>query len=165
MHYNTIGLCYNMLMKTLLIQQIEGFLEEPDMTAALANVSSCIMQSYDRLNWAGFYYAKNGELILGPFQGKPACTHISFERGVCGETSRTKKPMRVDDVLAHKDHIACDADSRSELCVPVLVNGECVAEIDLDSPVTNRFTEAEEKEMLLAAECIASAWQQHHWPN
>ena len=135
------------------------------MTAALANVSACINLSYDRLNWAGFYLVKNNELILGPFQGKPACTHISFERGVCGETYRSKKAQRIDDVLSHKGHIACDADSRSELCVPVLINGQCVAEIDLDAPVPSRFTETEEAEMTAAAGLIADAWLLHHWPN
>lgn len=152
-------------MKTILLEQIKGFLEEPDMIAALANISSCIMLGYKNLNWSGFYLVKNNELILGPFQGKPACTHISFERGVCGKTYREKQAQRVDDVLAFADHIACDADSRSELCVPIIVNGNCVAEIDLDSFLPNNFTEAEEKEMIQAAELIADAWIKYQWPN
>ncbi|MBO7703216.1 MAG: GAF domain-containing protein [Solobacterium sp.] len=147
----------------LFLEQAASFLEEPDMTAALANLSALINITYDRLNWAGFYYVKNGELVLGPFQGKPACTHIPFERGVCGLTYRMKEAQRVDDVHAVKDHIACDAASRSELCVPVLVNGECVMEIDLDSPECARFDENTEKAMCLLAEAIASAFVTHRW--
>ncbi|NCB32557.1 MAG: GAF domain-containing protein, partial [Erysipelotrichia bacterium] len=110
-----------------------------------------------------FYLVRNSELVLGPFQGKAACTHIPFSRGVCGLAYRTKTAQRIDDVLAIQDHIACDSASRSELCVPVIVNQNVIAEIDLDAPVKNFFTEEMEKEMLLAAEDIASAFQQHHW--
>ena len=138
-------------------------LEETDMIAALANVSACIFTSYENINWAGFYFVKNDELILGPFQGKPACTHIPFTNGVCGKCYRDKAVMRIDDVETFPGHIACDAASRSELCVPVIVNGEVIMEIDIDSPVRNRFTEAEEKEMLAAAEDIASAFSRHSW--
>ena len=137
-------------MNELLIRQIESFIEE-DMIASLSNISACIMMNYDDLNWAGFYLVKNGELLLGPFQGKPACVHIPFDKGVCGKTYREKKTQRVDDVLRIQDHIACDSDSRSELCVPILINEECVAEIDLDSPSFSRFTEKEEKEMIQVA--------------
>lgn len=152
-------------MKTILLEQIKEYLKESDMVASLANISSCIMLNYKNLNWSGFYLVKNKELILGPFQGKPACTHISFEKGVCGKTYREKKAQRVDDVLAIQDHIACDADSRSELCVPILVNKECVAEIDLDSFLPNNFTEEQEKEMIQAAQYISEAWIKYHWPN
>ena len=121
------------------------------------------MQNYDQLNWAGFYFAKNGELVLGPFQGRPACTHIPFDKGVCCACYTSQKPQRIRDVLEFPGHIACDSASRSELCVPILMNGRCIAEIDLDAPVPDRFTEEMEKEMLQAAEDIASAFLQHHW--
>lgn len=150
-------------MKTLLNQQIAALLEEPDMTAALANVSACIYATYENINWAGFYFVKNDELVLGPFQGKPACTHISFNNGVCGKCYRDKAVMRIDDVETFPGHIACDAASRSELCVPVILNDLVIMEIDIDAPVTNRFTETEEKEMLVAAEDIASAFRKHSW--
>ncbi|MBR2669422.1 MAG: GAF domain-containing protein [Solobacterium sp.] len=148
---------------SMINEMIRSLLEEPDMIAALGNVSACINEMYDRLNWAGFYLVKNGELVLGPFQGKTACTHISFQAGVCGACYREKAVQRVDNVLERKDHIACDSASRSELCVPVIVNGECVAEIDLDSPEFCRFTEKEEKEMLQAARDISEAWLKHQW--
>ena len=151
------------MKNTVINQQIQGFLSDPDMIASLANISSVIYYGYSDLNWAGFYFVKVGQLIVGPFQGKPACTPIPFTKGVCGRCYREKAVQRIDDVLAVKDHIACDSASRSELCVPVIVNGEMVMEIDLDSPVASRFDEDFEKEMLKAADDIASAYLQHNW--
>ena len=150
-------------MKTLLTEQIAALLEENDITAALANVSACIAMSYDRLNWAGFYFVKGGELVLGPFQGKPACTHIPFEKGVCGACYRTKETKNVPYVLKLADHIACDSESRSELCVPVIVDDKVIMEIDLDSPCEERFTEKECAEMAEVARNIASAFCKHQW--
>ena len=151
------------MKNTVINQQIQGFLSDPDMIASLANISSVIYYGYSDLNWAGFYFVKGGQLIVGPFQGKPACTPIPLTKGVCGRCYREKAVQRIDDVLAVKDHIACDSASRSELCVPVIVNGEMVMEIDLDSPVASRFDEDFEKEMLKAADDIASAYLQHNW--
>ena len=151
------------MKNTVINQQIQGFLSDPDMIAALANISSVIYYGYSDLNWAGFYFVKGGQLIVGPFQGKPACTPIPFTKGVCGRCYREKAVQRIDDVLAVKDHIACDSASRSELCVPVIINGEMVMEIDLDSPVASRFDDDFEKEMLKAADDIASAYLQHNW--
>ena len=151
------------MKNTVINQQIQGFLSDPDMIASLANISSVIYNGYTDLNWAGFYFVKGGQLIVGPFQGKPACTPIPFTKGVCGRCYREKAVQRIDDVLAVKDHIACDSASRSELCVPVIVNGEMVMEIDLDAPVASRFDDDFEKEMLKAADDIASAYLQHNW--
>ena len=151
------------MKNTVINQQIQGFLSDPDMIASLANISSVIYYGYSDLNWAGFYFVKGGQLIVGPFQGKPACTPIPFTKGVCGRCYRERAVQRIDDVLAVKDHIACDSASRSELCVPVIVNGEMVMEIDLDSPVASRFDEDFEKEMLKAEDDIASAYLQHNW--
>lgn len=143
--------------------QIQAFLDDPDMIAALANISSVIMNGYENLNWAGFYFVKGGQLVVGPFQGKPACTPIPFTKGVCGKCYRDRAVQRIDDVLAIKDHIACDSASRSELCVPVIAEGKMIMEIDLDSPIACRFDDDFEKEMLKAAEDIASAYLKHHW--
>lgn len=151
------------MKNTVINQQIQGFLSDPDMIASLANISSVIYYGYSDLNWAGFYFVKGGQLIVGPFQGKPACTPIPFTKGVCGRCYREKAVQRIDDVLAVKDHIACDSASRSELCVPVIINGGMVMEIDLDSPVASRFDDDFEKEMLKAADDIASAYLQHNW--
>ena len=151
------------MKNTVINSQIQAFLSDPDMIASLANISSVIYNGYTDLNWAGFYFVKGGQLIVGPFQGKPACSPITFTKGVCGRCYREKAVQRIDDVLAVKDHIACDSASRSELCVPVIVNGEMVMEIDLDSPIPSRFDDDFENEMLKAADDIASAFLQHQW--
>ncbi len=143
--------------------QIRGFLTDPDMIASLANISSVIMNGYSDLNWAGFYFVKGEQLIVGPFQGRPACSPIPFSKGVCGKCYRDQQTQKIDDVLAIKDHIACDSASRSELCVPVIVDGKVIMEIDLDSPIKSRFDEDFEKEMLEAAKDISNAYIQHQW--
>ncbi|MDO5108496.1 MAG: GAF domain-containing protein [Erysipelotrichaceae bacterium] len=143
--------------------QIRSFLEEDDMIAALANVSACIAMNYDRLNWAGFYLVRKNELVLGPFQGKTACTRIPFDKGVCGKCYREQTSQRIGDVLSFPGHIACDSASRSELCVPVIVSGRVIGEIDLDSPFPDRFTEDEQAEMEKAAEDIAAAYISKGW--
>lgn len=151
------------MKNTYINDQIRAFLNDEDMIASLANISSVIMHGYDNLNWAGFYFVKKGQLIVGPFQGRPACSPIPFTKGVCGKCYRDQAVQRIDDVLAIADHIACDSASRSELCVPVMVNGEVVMEIDLDAPVPSRFDDDFEKEMLQAAQDISHAFLQHHW--
>ena len=150
-------------MNRYINEQIRSFLEEDDMIAALANVSACINMNYDRLNWAGFYLVRKGELVLGPFQGKTACTRIPFDKGVCGKCYRDMETQLVDDVLSVPGHIACDNASRSELCVPVIAGGKVIAEIDLDSPFPSRFTEDEKTEMEKAAADIAAAYEQKGW--
>ncbi|MXO65660.1 GAF domain-containing protein [Altericroceibacterium endophyticum] len=117
---------------------------EPDSVANMANVAALIWQFLPDLNWAGFYRMVEGELVLGPFCGKPACIRIPIGRGVCGKAVETGVSQRVDDVHAFPGHIACDADSRSELVVPLLNDGACIGVIDLDSPVPSRFTAEDE---------------------
>jgi L-methionine (R)-S-oxide reductase len=112
---------------------------EPDGIANMANIASLLWQYLPDLNWAGFYRMIGGELVLGPFQGKAACIRIPLDKGVCGAAARTATSQLVDDVHAFPGHIACDADSRSELVVPVIRDGKVVAVIDLDSPIPARF--------------------------
>ena len=112
---------------------------EPDPIANMANVSALIGQYLPDLNWAGFYRNLNGELVLGPFQGKAACIRIPFGKGVCGAAASTRQTQLVADVHAFPGHIACDADSRSELVVPILHQGELLGVLDLDSPLPARF--------------------------
>jgi L-methionine (R)-S-oxide reductase len=112
---------------------------EPDGIANMANISALLWQILPNLNWAGFYRMIGGELVLGPFQGKAACIRIPLDKGVCGAAARTASSQLVDDVHAFPGHIACDADSRSELVVPVIRDGNVIAVIDLDSPVVARF--------------------------
>jgi GAF domain-containing protein len=112
---------------------------ESDGIANMANVAALIWQLVPDLNWAGFYRAIGGELVLGPFCGKPACIRIPFGQGVCGKAAASGESQLVGDVRAFSGHIACDADSRSELVVPIKRGGTIIAVIDLDAPRENRF--------------------------
>lgn len=114
--------------------------DEPDGIANMANVSALLMTYLPDLNWAGFYRMVDGELVLGPFQGKAACIRIPLGKGVCGTAAQTSESQRVEDVHAFPGHIACDGDSRSELVVPVTRDGQLIAVIDLDSPKLARFS-------------------------
>lgn len=113
--------------------------DESDAVANMANAAALIWQYLPDLNWAGFYRLVGGELVLGPFQGKPACIRIAMGSGVCGTAAATRATQLVDDVHAFPGHIACDADSRSELVVPVVRDGMLVGVLDLDSPIAARF--------------------------
>lgn len=112
---------------------------EADAIANMANISALLWQFLPDLNWAGFYRMVESELVLGPFQGKAACIRIPLDKGVCGAAARTATTQVVEDVHAFPGHIACDADSRSELVVPVIRAGAVIAVIDLDSPLPSRF--------------------------
>ena len=112
---------------------------EPDGVANMANIAALLWQFLPDLNWSGFYRMVDGELVLGPFQGKAACIRIPLDKGVCGAAARTASSQLVDDVHAFPGHIACDADSRSELVVPVIRDEVVIAVIDLDSPNPSRF--------------------------
>lgn len=115
--------------------------DEPDGIANMANTAALIAEFCPGLNWAGFYRMVDGELVLGPFIGRPACIRIPLERGVCGAAASTGETQLVEDVHAFPGHIACDAASRSELVVPVKRDGAVIAVIDLDSPTAGRFSE------------------------
>jgi GAF domain-containing protein len=116
---------------------------EPDPVANMANVAALVWQFVPRLNWAGFYRMVAGELVLGPFIGRPACIRIALGQGVCGAAARTGETQLVADVNAFPGHIACDSASRSELVVPVARDGMVIAVIDLDSPEPARFERAD----------------------
>jgi L-methionine (R)-S-oxide reductase len=125
-----------------LAQQLTGLLHgEPDPIANAANMSALINELMPDLNWAGFYFMRGGELVLGPFQGKVACVRIAVGRGVCGAAVERKTSMVVPDVHAFPGHIACDSASRSELVVPLIRNGTVLGVLDLDSPHPGRFDE------------------------
>ena len=117
--------------------------DEKDPLALMSNISAFIMSSTRDLNWAGFYLLKDGELVLGPFQGLPACTRLSLDKGVCAKAFNDKKITKVDDVHEFADHIACDSASESELVIPLFRDGRVYGVLDLDSPKKNRFTDLE----------------------
>ena len=119
----------------------------PHRIANLANVSALIFETLEDLNWAGFYLLEGETLVLGPFQGKPACIEIPVSRGVCGAAVREDRSQLVPDVHAFSGHIACDCASRSELVVPLHKDGGVFGVLDLDSPILSRFTEADREGM------------------
>lgn len=113
----------------------------PHKIANLANASALLWQMLEDINWAGFYLMEEGKLVLGPFQGKPACIEIPLGKGVCGTAAAEKKTQLVSDVHTFPGHIACDCASNSEIVVPILAGGEVRAVLDIDSPSFGRFTE------------------------
>lgn len=129
---------------------------EPDRIANMANLAALIWQFVPRLNWAGFYRLVDGELVLGPFQGRPACIRIELGQGVCGAAAQSGKTQLVLDVHAFPGHIACDAASASELVVPVCRDGQVIAVIDLDSPELGRFDAEDAAGIERLAEVIAA---------
>ena len=112
---------------------------ETDGVANMSNIAALLWEFLPDVNWTGFYRVVDGELVLGPFQGKAACIRIPFGRGVCGAAAQTGETQLVEDVHAFPGHIACDANSASELVVPVMRNGQMIAVVDLDSPSRGRF--------------------------
>jgi GAF domain-containing protein len=130
---------------------------EPDAIANMANAAALIWETLPELNWAGFYRNVDGELVLGPFQGRPACIRIPFGSGVCGRAALTLEVQRVADVNAFEGHIACDSASASELVVPIVRDGKLLAVLDLDSPRAGRFREEDEAGCLGIAKILANA--------
>ena len=131
-----------------IVQQVAGLVSgEPDLIANLSNVSALLNDYLAEINWVGFYIMRDGELVLGPFQGKVACIRIPVGRGVCGTAAASKTTQRIDDVHVFPGHIACDSASNSELVVPIIVNDNVVAVLDIDSPKHARFTAEVQQEM------------------
>jgi GAF domain-containing protein len=124
---------------------LEGLVAgESDAVANMANAAALIWETLPDLNWVGFYRHVGGELVVGPFQGRPACIRIAFGDGVCGVAAATQQVQRVEDVNAFDGHIACDSASASEIVVPLVRDGELIGVLDLDSPRIGRFTEEDE---------------------
>ncbi|MGW9857451.1 L-methionine (R)-S-oxide reductase [Staphylococcus hominis] len=132
---------YNLLGK-----QLASLIEdETNLIAILSNTSALLNDNLDQINWLGFYLIENNELILGPFQGHPACVHISIGKGVCGTAVANNQTQLVDDVNAFPGHIACDANSKSEIVVPIHVNNEIIGVLDIDAPITQRFSKDDQQ--------------------
>lgn len=128
-----------------LASALEGLVTgEPDPIANMANAAALIFETLPDVNWAGFYRNVGGELVLGPFQGRPACIRMTFDQGVCGAAAKTRKVQRVEDVHAFPGHIACDSASNSEIVVPLIRDGELLGVLDIDSPKLGRFTKEDE---------------------
>ena len=133
--------------KEIILEQLEVLCENDYLITVLSNTSSLIMQELDNLNWVGYYLFHDGQLILGPFQGLPACETIALDQGVCGASASSEKTIIVDDVHEFEGHIACDSNSNSEMVIPIVVGDQLFGVLDIDSPVFNRFGKLE-KELL-----------------
>ncbi|HHT7236239.1 MULTISPECIES: GAF domain-containing protein [Bacillus] len=127
------------------IKQLDALLTgEPNVVANLSNASALLNQFLNRVNWVGFYVTEGNQLVLGPFQGIPACVRIPFGRGVCGVAAETKITQLVADVHQFPGHIACDSASNSEIVVPIMKEGNIIGVLDIDSPEKNRFDEVDQ---------------------
>ena len=141
-----------------LAQALEALMAgEPDPIANMANAAALIWETLPDLNWAGFYRNVGGELVLGPFQGRPACIRIPFGKGVCGAAAASLEVQRVEDVHAFDGHIPCDAASESEIVVPIVKDGKLLAVLDLDSPKKARFTQEDEAGCIRLGALLAKA--------
>ena len=138
-------------------EQLQALIkDETDPVANMANCAALIFNSVPRLNWAGFYLLKGGELVLGPFQGQPACVRIALGRGVCGTAAVSHSTLRVADVTKFPGHIACDSASRSEIVVPLLTDdSHLIGVLDVDSPELDRFDAEDEAGLSILAKMIA----------
>jgi len=141
-----------------LASALQGLVEgETDGIANMANAAALIWESLPDVNWVGFYRNVGGELIVGPFQGRPACVRIPFGTGVCGVAAETRQVQLVEDVHAFPSHIACDSASASEIVVPLIRDGELLGVLDIDSPNKARFDEEDEAGCVRLAEIMAKA--------
>jgi len=139
-----------------LASALEGLVSgEPDPIANMANASALIFESLPDVNWVGFYRNVGDELVLGPFQGRPACIRIAFGSGVCGTAAETRQVQRVEDVNAFPGHIACDSASNSEIVLPLIRSGELIGVLDIDSPNRGRFDEEDEAGLRKIAEILS----------
>lgn len=130
----------------LVLRQLVSLSEDhEDEIAILSNASALLNQFLDNINWVGFYLWKNNQLVLGPFQGLPACVTIDYGKGVCGIAIKEKKTQLVPDVHEFPGHITCDAASKSEIVIPIFIHGETYGVLDIDSPIKNRFDELDQK--------------------
>ncbi|WP_409302198.1 GAF domain-containing protein [Peribacillus sp. SCS-155] len=131
---------------TLLLKQLTALIEdETNKIANLSNASALLNQFLDEINWVGFYLTEGESLVLGPFQGLPACVRIPFGKGVCGTAASEKRTLRVKDVHDFPGHIACDAASQSEIVVPMIIEGQVIGVLDIDSPIKDRFDETDQR--------------------
>ncbi|MDF9760149.1 MULTISPECIES: GAF domain-containing protein [Peribacillus] len=129
--------------------------DETNWIANLSNAAALLNQFLDEINWVGFYLYEEGQLILGPFQGLPACVRIPMGKGVCGTSAATEKTLRIEDVHQFPGHIACDAASRSEIVIPLMKDGKLFGVLDIDSPVTDRFDEIDQQGLEKFAEILS----------
>jgi len=143
-----------------LISQAKSLVSgEQDLIANMANIGALLFNGLEDVNWAGFYLYKDEQLVLGPFQGQPACIRIPMGKGVCGTSASTQTVQRIDDVHSFDGHIACDAASNSEIVLPIVVNDTLIGVLDIDSPNHARFTQDDEDGLIEIANILVESQQ------
>ncbi len=143
-----------------LVHQARSLVDgEHDLIANMANISALLFNNLTSVNWAGFYLYKESQLVLGPFQGQPACIRIPMGKGVCGTAAESGTTQRVDDVHAFAGHIACDAASNSEIVIPLIVNDTLIGVLDIDSPEFSRFDEVDQEGLEAIAQALVESQQ------
>ena len=138
----------------LLVQAKSLIAGEPDLIANLANLSALLYHNLEEVNWAGFYLFKDEQLVLGPFQGQPACIRIPMGKGVCGTAAQSNTIQRIADVHQFDGHIACDAASNSEIVIPFSLNGSLIGVLDIDSPKLARFSQQDEQGLVAIIDAL-----------
>jgi GAF domain-containing protein len=140
-----------------LVESLEALIaDEPDPIANLANAAALVWEALPDINWAGFYLTRGGELVLGPFQGRPACVRIPFGKGVCGTAASRRETLVVPDVTRFPGHIACDSASRSEIVIPLLRGNRVVGVLDVDAPMTARFDDDDRRGLETVAAIVSA---------
>lgn len=143
-----------------LVSQAQSLVSgEHDLIANMANISALLFNQLDDVNWAGFYFYKESQLVLGPFQGQPACIRIPMGKGVCGTAAETRTVQRIDDVHGFDGHIACDAASNSEIVIPLVINDTLIGVLDIDSPSIARFDQEDESGLRKIADILIQSQQ------
>ena len=143
-----------------LVSQAQSLVSgEHDLIANMANISALLFNQLEDVNWAGFYLYKEEQLVLGPFQGQPACIRIPMGKGVCGTSAETRTVQRIADVHQFEGHIACDAESNSEIVIPLVLNNELVGVLDIDSPIHDRFSDEDEVGLVKIANILMESQQ------
>lgn len=143
-------------MDDILVAQAKELIDSEDLLSAMCNITALLYNEMDMVNWVGYYLYKNGELILGPFQGKVACSNIEIGKGVCGTSYQKRMLLNINDVTKFAGHIACDPDSCSELVVPIMYKNVIYGVIDIDSTVYRRFGSNEEETVEAIANLISA---------
>ncbi|MGW9966409.1 L-methionine (R)-S-oxide reductase [Staphylococcus cohnii] len=138
-----------------LAKQLVSLIEdEVEPITIFSNISSLLYSNLPNVNWLGFYFIKNEELLLGPFQGQPACSHLKLESGVCGDAVTQRNLINVEDVYEYPNHIFCDSNSKSEIVLPIFVNNTIIGVLDIDAPTINRFNKNDEVNLQNIVELI-----------
>ena len=145
----------NLINYEILRKQCSNLIQDEDEPIVIfSNIASLLYMTLPNVNWLGFYFIKNEELLLGPFQGQPACSHLRLNSSVCGDTVTQQRTIRVNNVYEYPNHIFCDSSSKSEIVIPIVINNKIIGVLDIDAPTVSRFSQTDEKELINTIEIL-----------